>query len=227
LLLPYEQGLTRVDSTTGHYYDCSAHFLWIGARTRQLDGAQIEFARGIHNPVGLKCSPDMDGETLLQLVDILNPQNDPGRLTLITRMGAAHVAEKLPPLLRALKKEGKNVVWVCDPMHGNIIKSNSGFKTRRFDDIMVEIKEFFAAHKTEGTHPGGIHLELTGQNVTECIGGALKIADADLSSRYHTHCDPRLNAHQSLELAFLVADELHSLHNAKTKENFLGEIERR
>ncbi|MCB9996020.1 MAG: 3-deoxy-7-phosphoheptulonate synthase class II [Rhodospirillales bacterium] len=211
LLLPYEQALTRVDSTTGKWYDCSAHFVWIGARTHQTDGAQVEFARGIHNPIGMKVSPDVDRDSLLKLIDILNPHNDPGRLTLIARMGADKVEDKLPPLLRAVKEEGRKVVWSCDPMHGNIVKADSGYKTRRFNDIMREIKGFFAAHRAEGTHPGGIHLELTGQDVTECTGGAHKIDDADLSSRYHTHCDPRLNANQALELAFLVADELKSM----------------
>lgn len=214
LLLPYEQALTRTDSTTGDWYDCSAHFVWIGARTHQLDGAQIEFVRGIHNPIGMKCSPDLDRDTLLKLIDILNPRNDPGRLTLIARMGADKVEDKLAPLLRAVKEEGRHVVWSCDPMHGNIVKSDSGYKTRRFDDIMREIKGFFAAHRAEGTHPGGIHLELTGQDVTECTGGAKQIGDEDLSSRYHTHCDPRLNANQALELAFLVADELKNARRA-------------
>lgn len=208
LLLPYEQALTRIDSTSGHWYDCSAHFVWIGARTHQMDGAQVEFVRGIRNPIGLKCSPDLDRDTLLRLIDILNPLNDPGRLTLIARMGADQVESRLSPLLRAVKEEGRHVVWSCDPMHGNITKSSSGYKTRRFDDIMAEIKGFFAAHRAEGTHPGGIHLELTGQDVTECVGGAYRIDDSDLSNRYHTHCDPRLNANQALELAFLVADEL-------------------
>ncbi len=212
LLLPYEQALTRIDSTSGHWYDCSAHFVWIGARTHQLDGAQIEFVRGIRNPIGLKCSPDLDPDTLLRLIDILNPLNDPGRLTLIARMGASNVEDKLPALLRRVKEEGRNVVWSCDPMHGNIVKADSGYKTRRFDDIATEIKGFFAAHRTEGTHPGGIHLELTGQDVTECTGGAYKLSDGDLSDRYHTHCDPRLNANQSLELAFLVADELKNAY---------------
>jgi len=215
LLLPYEQAMTRTDSTTGHWYDCSAHFVWIGARTHQLDGAQIEFVRGIHNPIGLKVSPDVDSDTLMKLIDILNPDNDPGRLTLIARMGANKVEDHLPALLRTVKQEGRHVVWSCDPMHGNIVKAESGFKTRRFDDIMTEIKGFFASHKTEGTHPGGIHLELTGQDVTECTGGAKNILDADLSSRYHTHCDPRLNASQSLELAFLVADELKALNKTQ------------
>ena len=215
LLLPYEQALTRVDSLTGDWYDCSAHMLWIGARTHQLDGAQVEFARGIHNPIGLKCGPHMDAATLLKLIDILNPANEPGRLTLIARMGHADVEKKLPPLLRAVKKEGRQVVWSCDPMHGNTIKSPSGYKTRRLEDILGEVRGFFATHHAEGTHPGGIHLELTGQNVTECTGGVINIGDEDLSSRYHTHCDPRLNASQALEMAFLVAEELKDLRAAR------------
>jgi 3-deoxy-7-phosphoheptulonate synthase len=211
LLLPYEQALTRVDSTSGDWYDCSAHFVWVGARTHQEDGAQIEFARGIKNPLGLKVSPAMEEASLLRLIDTLNPENEPGRLTLIARMGADQVARKLPPLLRAVAGEGKNVIWSCDPMHGNTVESGTGYKTRRFNDVLAEIRGFFAAHKAEGTHPGGIHLELTGQDVTECTGGSKAIGAEDLSSRYHTHCDPRLNAHQSLELAFLVADELRAM----------------
>lgn len=211
LLLPYEEALTRVDSLTGDWYDCSAHMLWIGARTHQTDGAQVEFARGIYNPVGLKCGPHMDADSLLKLIDILNPANEPGRLTLIARMGCEQVEEKLPPLLRAVQQEGRHVVWSCDPMHGNTIKSASGYKTRRLENILGEVKGFFAAHRVEGTYPGGIHLELTGQNVTECTGGAANIGDEDLSSRYHTHCDPRLNASQALEMAFLVAEELKDL----------------
>ncbi len=215
LLLPYEQALTRVDSLTGDWYDCSAHMLWIGARTHQTDGAQVEFARGVNNPIGLKCGPHMDADTLLRLIDILNPANEPGRLTLITRMGNGQAEKKLPPLLRTVKKEGRHVVWSCDPMHGNTIKSASGYKTRRLEDILGEVQDFFAAHRTEGTHPGGIHLELTGQNVTECTGGAVNIGDEDLSSRYHTHCDPRLNASQALELAFLIAEELKDLRKSR------------
>lgn len=211
LLLPYEQALTRVDSTTGDWYDCSAHFLWIGARTKQLDGAQVEFVRGIKNPIGLKCPPDLEPDTLLKLIDILNPDNEPGRLSLIARMGNGNVLQKLAPLVRAVKKEGRVVAWICDPMHGNTEKSSSGYKTRRFDNILGEVKDFFAVHKAEGTHPGGVHFELTGQNVTECVGGAHDVTDEDLSSRYHTACDPRLNANQALELAFLVADELKAL----------------
>ncbi len=211
LLLPYEQALTRVDSTTGDWYDCSAHFLWIGARTKQLDGAQVEFVRGIKNPIGLKCPPDLDPDTLIKLIDILNPTNEPGRLSLIARMGNGNVIEKLAPLVRKVKSEGRTVAWICDPMHGNTEKSSSGYKTRRFDNILGEVKDFFAVHKAEGTHPGGVHFELTGQNVTECVGGSYEVTDEDLSSRYHTACDPRLNANQALELAFLVADELKAL----------------
>ncbi len=208
LLLPYEQGLTRQDSISGDWYDTSAHMLWIGARTHQKENAQIEYIRGIKNPIGLKCSPALEVDELLRLIDILNPENIPGRLTLIARMGHNKVEESLAPLLRAVKSEGHSVVWSCDPMHGNTITSSSGFKTRPFDNIMAEVSGFFAAHKAEGTHAGGIHIEMTGQNVTECVGGAEKIADENLSSRYHTHCDPRLNANQALEMAFLIADEL-------------------
>ncbi len=220
LLLPYEESLTRIDSTTGEWYDCSAHFLWIGARTHQLDGAQIEFVRGIKNPIGLKCSPDLDPETLLRLIDTLNPDNEAGRLTLIARMGHDKVTDKLAPLVRAVKREGRHVVWSCDPMHGNTEKAGNGYKTRKFNNVMNEIKGFFEVHSAEGTHPGGIHLELTGQNVTECTGGAENIGDQDLSSRYHTHCDPRLNANQALELAFLVADELRNAyaHNRRAAQ---------
>lgn len=208
LLLPYEQAMTRVDSTSGDWYDTSAHFLWIGARTKQLDGAQIEFVRGIKNPLGLKCPPDLDPDTLIHLIDALNPDNEPGRLSLITRMGAGKVEKNLAPLVRKVKEEGRSVAWICDPMHGNTEKSSSGFKTRRFDNILSEVRDFFAVHRAEGTHPGGVHFELTGQNVTECVGGAHVVSEEDLSSRYHTACDPRLNANQALELAFLVADEL-------------------
>ncbi len=210
LLLPYEEALTRTDSLTGDWYDTSAHMLWIGARTHQMENGQIEYVRGIKNPLGLKCSPALSTDELLRLIDILNPDNIPGRLTLIARMGHEQVEEKLTPLVRAVKSEGRKVVWSCDPMHGNTIKSSSGYKTRPFDQIMAEIKGFFNVHKTEGTHAGGIHIEMTGQNVTECVGGAEAIADEDLSSRYHTHCDPRLNANQALEAAFLISEELKS-----------------
>lgn len=208
LLLPYEQAMTRVDSTTGDWYDTSAHFLWIGARTNQTEGAQMEFVRGVKNPLGLKIPPTLDVDTLIRSIDILNPENEPGRLSLISRMGAGNVIDKLSPLVRAVKKEGRNVAWICDPMHGNTEKSSTGYKTRRFENVLSEVREFFAVHKAEGTHAGGVHFELTGQNVTECVGGAYKVTEEDLSSRYHTACDPRLNANQALELAFLVADEL-------------------
>lgn len=211
LLLPYEEAMTRQDSTTGDIYDTSAHFLWIGARTMQTDGAQIEFVRGINNPIGMKVPPELDADTLIKLIDILNPKNEAGRLSLISRMGHSKVEEKLAPLVRRVKEEGRNVVWICDPMHGNTEKSPSGYKTRKFDNVLAEVRGFFKVHRAEGTHPGGVHFELTGQNVTECIGGAEDIKDEDLSDRYHTACDPRLNANQALELAFLVADELQAL----------------
>lgn len=224
LLLPYEEAMTRVDSLTGDYYDTSAHFLWIGARTTQSDHAQIEFIKGLKNPLGLKCSPDMNTDELMRLIDILNPENIPGRLTLIARMGYDQVEDKLAPLVRKVKSEGRSVVWSCDPMHGNTIKATSGYKTRRFEHILAEVRGFFAVHNAEGTHPGGVHFEMTGSNVTECVGGAQDITDEDLSSRYHTHCDPRLNANQSLELAFLLAEELkQGLHgNAKLKTSAMA-----
>ncbi len=216
LLLNYEQALTRVDSTSGDWYDTSAHFVWIGDRTRQPDHAHVEFMRGIANPIGMKCGPSTDADELIRLIDVLNPDNVPGRLTLISRMSSEKVLDLLPPLLRRVKKEGRNVAWVCDPMHGNVIKSSTGYKTRPFDRILTEVKGFFEAHEAEGTYAGGVHLEMTGQNVTECTGGAVAITDADLSDRYHTHCDPRLNAQQSLELAFLLAEELKSVRTAQT-----------
>ena len=206
LLLPYEQALTRVDSTTGDWYDVSAHMLWIGERTRQPDGAHVEFLRGVKNPIGLKCGPSMKTDDLLRLIDILNPQNEPGRLTLIARMGSEKLAAGLPPLLRAVKAAGRSVVWCSDPMHGNTHMSTTGYKTRSFDRIMKEVSDFFAVCKAEGTHPGGIHLEMTGAEVTECTGGMADVTDSDLGDRYETHCDPRLNATQALELAFLMAD---------------------
>lgn len=208
LLLNYEQALTRIDTLTGKPYDCSAHMVWIGERTRQLDHAHIEFFRGIHNPIGVKVGPSMQPDELIRLIDALNPTNDPGRLTLITRMGAGNLEQNLPALLRRVKEEGRHVVWSSDPMHGNTITSSSGFKTRNFDAILSEIKQFFGAHEAEGTHAGGIHLEMTGQHVTECTGGAYQIGDDDLKEAYKTQCDPRLNADQVLELAFLVADHL-------------------
>ena len=211
LLLNYEQALTRVDSTTGDWYDTSAHMLWIGDRTRQLDHAHVEFMRGIGNPIGMKCGPSTDPDELIRLIDTLNPDNIPGRLTLISRMSSEKVLDLLPPLVRRVRDEGRSVVWVCDPMHGNTIKASSGYKTRPFDSILTEVRGFFDVHQAEGTHAGGVHFEMTGQNVTECTGGAVAITDADLSARYHTHCDPRLNAQQSLELAFLLAEELKSV----------------
>ena len=210
LLLGYEQAMTRIDSTSGDWYDCSAHLVWIGDRTRQLDGAHVEFCRGIKNPLAVKCGPSLLNDDLIRLCDVLNPANEPGRLTLIARFGADKVDEHLPRLVRAIKREGKKVVWSCDPMHGNTIKSPSGYKTRPFDRVLKEAQNFFAIHRAEATHAGGVHLELTGQNVTECTGGAGAITDADLSSRYHTHCDPRLNANQALELAFLVAEGIRA-----------------
>ena len=210
LLLGYEQALTRIDSTTGDWYDTSAHMVWIGERTRQTDGAHVEFCRGIKNPIGVKCGPTLEEDELLKLIAVLNPENRPGRLTLTCRFGADKVADRLPRLIRAVSREGAKVVWSSDPMHGNTIKSQSGYKTRPFDRILKEIKTFFEVHRAEGTHAGGVHFEMTGQNVTECLGGAQAISDQDLSSRYHTHCDPRLNASQALELAFLMAEGLRA-----------------
>ena len=206
LLLGYEQAMTRVDSTTGDWYATSGHMLWIGDRTRQPDHAHVEFFRGIKNPIGLKCGPSLTPDELLRLIDMLNPENEPGRLTLICRFGADKVFDQLPALVRAVKREGRAVVWSCDPMHGNTIKAGSGYKTRPFEAIMQEIRNFFAVHQAEGTHAGGVHLEMTGKNVTECTGGARALTDADLHDRYHTFCDPRLNAEQALEVAFLTAE---------------------
>ncbi|WP_088348170.1 MULTISPECIES: 3-deoxy-7-phosphoheptulonate synthase class II [Rhodomicrobium] len=208
LLLGYEQAMARIDSTSGGWYATSGHFLWIGDRTRQLDHAHVEFLRGVHNPIGLKCGPSLKPDDLIRLIDILNPKNEPGRLTLIARFGADKVGDYLPALIRAVEREGKVVVWSCDPMHGNTIKAMSGYKTRPFDLILKEVESFFDVHRAEGTYPGGLHVEMTGKNVTECTGGAQLITDTDLSDRYHTHCDPRLNASQALELAFLVAERL-------------------
>ncbi len=210
LLLGYEQAMTRVDSTSGDWYDTSGHMVWIGDRTRQADHAHVEFCRGIRNPLGLKCGPSLDPDDLLRLLDTLNPDDEPGRMTLICRFGSEKVFDHLPQLVRAVKREGRSVVWSCDPMHGNTIKAGSGYKTRPFDRILQEVRNFFAVHQAEGTHAGGVHIEMTGRNVTECTGGARAISDADLSARYHTHCDPRLNADQSLELAFLIAEGLKS-----------------
>ncbi len=208
LLLEYEEALCRVDSTSGKWLAGSGHMIWIGDRTRQPDGAHVEFARGVMNPVGLKCGPTMTTGHLKALINKLNPKNEAGRLTLIARFGAGNVGEHLPRLIRAVQEEGFNVVWTCDPMHGNTIKSSSGYKTRPFDSVLREVREFFGVHNAEGTIPGGVHFEMTGQDVTECTGGVRAVTDEDLSDRYHTACDPRLNASQSLELAFLVAEEL-------------------
>ncbi|MCQ4347798.1 3-deoxy-7-phosphoheptulonate synthase class II [Pseudomonas stutzeri] len=208
LLLNYEQAFVRQDSLTGGWYDCSAHMLWIGDRTRQLDGAHVEFLRGVGNPIGVKVGPSMASDELLRLIDILNPQNDPGRLNLIVRMGADKVEAHLPRLIRTVEDEGRLVLWSSDPMHGNTIKASSGYKTRDFQQVLEEVKRFFQVHQAEGSYAGGIHIEMTGQNVTECIGGTRPVTEAGLSDRYHTHCDPRLNADQSLELAFLIADTL-------------------
>ena len=208
LLLNYEEAFVRRDSLTGRWYDCSAHMLWIGDRTRQLDGAHVEFMRGIENPIGVKVGPSMDPDELIRLIDILNPHNDPGRLNLIVRMGADKVEAHFPRLLRKVKEEGRQVLWSSDPMHGNTIKASSGYKTRDFAQILSEVKQFFQVHRAEGTVAGGIHIEMTGQNVTECIGGSRPITEAGLSDRYHTHCDPRMNADQSLELAFMIAETL-------------------
>ncbi len=208
LLLPYEQALTRIDSTTGDWYDCSAHFIWIGDRTRQLDGAHVEFLRGVNNPIGMKVGPSQEPDDLLRIIDRLNPANDPGRLTLISRMGADKVAAKLPPLVRAVARAGRKVVWVCDPMHGNTISTAANVKTRSFDAILAEVRGFLDVLAAEGVPAGGVHAEMTGQDVTECVGGAHRLTEADLGARYETFCDPRLNAEQSLELAFLVAEGL-------------------
>ncbi|KAM4085516.1 hypothetical protein ACJW30_10G034000 [Castanea mollissima] len=219
LHLPYEQAMTRVDSTTGCYYDCSAHMLWVGERTRQLDGAHVEFLRGVSNPLGLKVSDKMDPKELVKLCETLNPHNKPGRLTIITRMGADNMRVKLPHLIKAVRQAGLIVTWVSDPMHGNTIKAPSGLKTRPFDAIRAELRAFFDVHAQEGSHPGGVHLEMTGQNVTECVGGSKAVTFEDLSSRYHTHCDPRLNASQSLELAFAIAERLRK-KRLKPANNF-------
>jgi 3-deoxy-7-phosphoheptulonate synthase len=208
LLLGYEEALTRTDSLTGQWYDCSAHFLWIGDRTRQADNAQIEFLRGVHNPLGMKVGPTMEADDLIRIIDMLNPGNVPGRLTLICRMGAGEVETRLPPLVRRVEREGRKVVWSCDPMHANTVSSSNGYKTRHVDRILEEVRGFFSVHQAEGSYAGGVHFEMTGQNVTECIGGAEEIGESTLADRYHTHCDPRLNAGQALELAFVISDML-------------------
>jgi len=210
LLLGYEEAMTRVDSTTGDWYDTSAHFVWIGDRTRQPDGAHVEFARGIKNPLGIKCGPTLEPDDLLKLIDILNPSDEAGRITLIARFGADKVEAGLPRLVRAVQKSGRTVVWSCDPMHGNTLKTASGFKTRPFDRILSEVRSFMDIVTAEGAYPGGVHVEMTGQQVTECLGGAAAVTEEDLSSRYHTHCDPRLNGQQALDLAFLIAEKLRA-----------------
>ena len=210
LILGYEEALTRQDSLTGEWYDCSAHMLWIGERTRDLDGAHIEFLRGVNNPIGCKLGPDANAENVLTLCETLNPEKVPGRLTLISRMGAETVTEKLPAILEAVKEAGHPVVWVCDPMHGNTFSTENGHKTRHFDDVLKEITGFFEAHKKVGTYPGGVHLELTGDDVTECLGGGAQLDAEDLSKRYETMCDPRLNGSQSIDIAFRIAELLHS-----------------
>ncbi|MRI33767.1 3-deoxy-7-phosphoheptulonate synthase class II [Endozoicomonas sp. OPT23] len=215
LLLPYEQALTRRDSLTGDWYDCSAHMLWVGDRTRQVDGAHVEYVRGIHNPIGVKAGPTMPEEDLLRLIDLINPENEAGRMNVIVRMGADQVEQNLPKLIRAVEREGKNVLWSCDPMHGNTYKASNGYKTREVSNVLKEVKQFFAVHQAEGTHAGGVHFEMTGQNVTECVGGSKPVTEAALGNRYHTHCDPRLNADQALELAFMISDTLKECRRLK------------
>jgi 3-deoxy-7-phosphoheptulonate synthase len=223
LLLGYEQAMTREDSTQGGWYDTSAHMVWIGDRTRQVDGAHVEFMRGIRNPIGMKVGPSIDADELVRLTEVLNPANEPGRLTLIVRMGHDQVEKKLPPLIRAIQRAGRVVVWSCDPMHGNTIKTASGIKTRPFDRILTEVRSFFAVHQAEGTYAGGVHFEMTGQDVTECIGGAQEIGELQLADRYQTQCDPRLNASQALELAFLIAEGLKNERQALVGTNWAAE----
>lgn len=213
LLLNYEEAFVRRDSLSGHWYDCSAHMLWIGDRTRQPDSAHVEFLRGIANPIGVKIGPDTQPDELLRLIDILDPANEPGRLNLIVRMGADRIEQHMPPLVQAVRDAGRMALWSSDPMHGNTIKAANGYKTRDFQRILTEVRQFFAVHQAEGTYAGGIHIEMTGQNVTECIGGARPITEDRLSDRYHTHCDPRMNADQSLELAFLIAETLKQIRH--------------
>lgn len=208
LLLNYEEAMSRIDSFTGNRYNCGAHFVWIGERTRQLDHAHIEFFKQIENPVGVKIGPTTTPDELIRLIDALNPENQAGRLTLITRMGADVLADNLPRLIQTVQENGRSVIWSSDPMHGNTVTSNSGYKTRQFDNILRELNQFFAVHKSEGSYPGGIHLEMTGEHVTECTGGTCQISDSDLSKRYLTQCDPRLNGDQVLELAYIIADSL-------------------
>ena len=213
LHLPFEETMARVDSTTGEYHTTSAHFVWIGDRTRQLDGGHVEFCKGIENPIGIKCGPTSKPEEIAKICEAINPKNEKGKITLISRFGHDQVEKFLPKLIRRVKKEGLNVIWSCDPMHGNTIKSTTGFKTRPFNKVLNEVKNVFAVHQSESSYAGGLHIEMTGQNVTECTGGAKNISEQDLSSRYHTHCDPRLNADQALELAFLISDEIKKNSN--------------
>ena len=208
LLLGFEEAMTRVDSTTGDWYDTSAHMIWIGERTRQIDGAHVEYCRGVKNPIGMKVGPNDTAESMLRLVDVLSPDDEPGRLTLFSRFGSDKVEAMLPALMAATKRAGKQVAWACDPMHGNTLTAANGYKTRPFERILAEVRSFIEVAHAEGVHPGGVHLEMTGQNVTECLGGARELTEMDLQDRYHTHCDPRLNADQALELAFLVAERL-------------------
>ena len=219
LLLPFEQSMTRIDSTTGEYHDTSAHFVWIGDRTRQINGGHVEFCRGIENPIGIKCGPTSKPDEIVKICNAINPKNEKGKIVLISRFGHDSVGKFLPKLIRTVKKEGLNVVWSCDPMHGNTIKSATGFKTRPFNNVVREVKNVFAVHQSEGSFAGGLHIEMTGQNVTECTGGAQKISERDLSHRYHTHCDPRLNANQALELAFLISDEIKK--NSQYSKNII------
>ncbi|MDB5482786.1 MAG: 3-deoxy-7-phosphoheptulonate synthase class [Caulobacteraceae bacterium] len=214
LLLGFEEAMTRVDSTSGDWYDVSAHLLWIGERTRQLDGAHVEFMRGVKNPVGLKVGPTLEPDDLMALIDALNPDDEPGRLTLYGRFGADKIAARLPRLMETTRREGRQVVWAIDPMHGNTFKAANGYKTRPFDRILAEVRAFIEIAQSEGVHPGGVHLEMTGQNVTECLGGARALSEGELADRYHTHCDPRLNGEQALELAFLVAEKLKAERQA-------------
>jgi 3-deoxy-7-phosphoheptulonate synthase len=217
LLLGYEEAMTRVDSTSGDWYDTSAHLVWIGERTRQLDGAHINFCQGIKNPIGVKVGPTVEPDELIRLIDALNPDNIPGRLTLYGRFGSDKIEGRLPALMQATKREGRSVVWAIDPMHGNTLTASTGYKTRPFDRILSEVRSFIEIANAAGVHPGGVHLEMTGQNVTECTGGARALSDVDLADRYHTHCDPRLNADQALELAFLVAEKLKSDRQASSQ----------
>ncbi|MGB0360532.1 MAG: class II 3-deoxy-7-phosphoheptulonate synthase [Endozoicomonas sp.] len=219
LLLPYEQALTRRDSLSGNWYDCSAHMLWVGDRTRQVDGGHIEYVRGIENPIGLKAGPTLKPDELMQLIDLINPDNIPGKLNIIVRMGADNVEKGLPALLRTVQCEGRNILWSCDPMHGNTYKAGNGYKTREVTRILAEVEQFFEVHQAEGTYAGGVHFEMTGQNVTECIGGAMAVTEDHLGNRYHTHCDPRLNADQALELAFMISETLKKCRKVRDSGN--------